>query len=213
MTKDIIILTKSDKRMGYCVAGIDRRTGEWVRVVSSNDSTEHAVPDQDLICDNGQTVDIYDIVEIDFIRAVPTDVQPENYLYNETVQWKMQGKSNLEEVLRIHGYDYTEYVFGNTVHRLEQDEVHLAGQSLLLLNVGQPQYNVKTFPDRKVLQMNFSYNNNRYSFLKVTQKDLKEEYIYKEDGWYNTGTNTFVFSLTDRYKDGRYYKVVAQALM
>ena len=33
MKKDIIVLTKSDKRAGYCVAGIDRLTGEWVRIV------------------------------------------------------------------------------------------------------------------------------------------------------------------------------------
>ncbi len=210
MKKEIIILTKSDKRMGYCVAGIDRQTGEWIRVVSSNDSTEHAVPAQDLVYDNGQVVDIYDIVEIDFIRAVPTEVQPENFLYNETVQWKKRGKSNLQEVLCIHGYDRANYVFGNTANRLERHEVHLSEKSLLLLCVEQSMYNVKNFPERTVLQLNFSYNGNNYSFFKVTQKDLKEK--YKTEGWYKTETNTFVFSLTDQYKDGRYYKVVAQAL-
>lgn len=210
MIKNIIILTKSDKRMGYCVAGIDRQTGEWVRVVSSNVSTEYAVPSHDLVCDNGQIVDIYDIVEIDFIRAVPTAVQPENYLYNETVKWRKKGKSNLKEVLRIHGYDDVNYVFGNTANRLEKHEVQLAGQSLLLLNVEQSIYNVKRFPERIVLQLNFSYNGNDYSFFKVTQKELREN--YKTEGWHSTGTNVFVFSLTDQHVDGRYYKVVAQAL-
>lgn len=155
MKKEIIILTKSDKRAGYCVAGIDKKTGEWIRVISSNNATEHAVPGADLICDDGKEVDIYDIVEIEFIRVAPTNVQPENYLYNEKVQWKKKGKSNLDEVLRIHDY----------------------------------------------------------SFFKITQKDLKEKYSAKAEGWYPTGTDTFVFSLTDKYKDGRYYKVVAQALM
>ncbi len=211
MKKDIIILTKSDKRMGYCVAGIDRQTGEWIRVVSSNASTEHAVPGQHLVCDDGQIVDIYDIVEIDFIRAVPKDVQPENYLYNETVQWRKKGKSDLSEVLHIHGYDNAGYVFGNTANRLEKSEVHLVGQSLLLLKVERPMYNVKYFPERTVLQLNFSYKSKSYSFFKVTQKDLKEK--YKIEGRYATGTNVFVFSLTDQYIDGRYYKVVAQALM
>lgn len=208
--KDIIILTKSDKRMGYCVAGIDRQTGEWVRVVSSNASTEHAVPDKDLVCDNGQVVDIYDIVEIDFIRAVPTTVQPENYLYNERVKWRKKGKSSLDEVLHIHGYDDASYVFGNTANRLKEDEVHLAGRSLLLLNVDQSKYNVKHFPERTILQLNFCYKGENYTFFKVTQKDLREK--YKVEGWYQTGTNVFVFSLTDQHVDGKYYKVVAQAL-
>lgn len=210
MKREIIILTKSDKRMGYCVAGIDRQTGEWVRVVSSNALTEHAVPDKDLVCDDGQVVDIYDIVEIDFIRAVPTTVQPENFLYNETVQWKKKGKSSLKEVLHIHGYDDANYVFGNTANRLEKSEVHLAGKSLLLLNVERSIYNVKHFPERIVLQLNFCYNGNDYSFFKVTQKDLREK--YKDEGWHQTGTNVFVFSLTDQHRDGKYYKVVAQAL-
>jgi hypothetical protein len=197
--------------MGYCVAGIDRRTGEWVRVVSSNAYTEHAVPESGIICDNGQAADIYDIVEIDFIRAVPTAVQPENYLYNENVKWIKKGYSNLREVVNIHGYDNPAYVFGNTDHRLEEQEVRLAGQSLLLLNVEEPVYNVKIFPERRILQLNFNYNGNGYTFFRVTRKDLKDRYI--DEGWYPADTDKFVFSLTDRYADNRYYKVVAQALL
>lgn len=210
MKKEIIVLTKSDKRGGYCVAGIDRQTGMWIRVVSGNDFTEHAVPCCDLICNNGEIVDIYDIVEIDFLRAVPTVIQPENYLYNEAIKWKIRGKSNLSEVIQIHGYDDPEYVFGNTDTKLEKDEVCEADQSLLLLKVNQPLYNVKHFPERSVLQLNFCYRGHKYSFFKVTQKELKEN--YRDEGWYQTGTNTFVFSLTDQHRDGRYYKVVAQAL-
>lgn len=213
MRKEIIILTKSDKRAGYCVAGIDKYTGEWIRVISSNNVTEHAVPGADLICDDGREVDIYDIVEIEFIRAMPTDVQPENYLYNEEVQWKKKGKSSLDGVLRIHGYDNFDYVFGNIQNRLEGNEAYLAKSSLLLLKVDNSRYNVKRFPERTLFQMNFSYKKEEYCFFKITQKDLKEKYSAKGEGWYPTGTDTFVFSLTDRYKDGRYYKVVAQALM
>lgn len=211
LKKEIIILTKSDKRMGYCVAGIDRQTGEWIRVVSSDVQTEHAVPSHDLVYETGQIADIYDIVEIDFLRAVPTVVQPENYLYNEMVSWRKKGKSNLNEVLHIHGYDDADYVFGNTANRLESQQVHLARQSLLLLSVEQARYNVKHFPERSVLQLNFSYNGNNYSYFKVTQRDLRER--YKAEGWYPTETDVFVFSLTDRHVDGRYYKVIAQALM
>lgn len=140
-------------------------------------------------------------------------MQPENYLYNEKVQWKKKGKSNLDEVLRIHGYDNFDYVFGNIKNRLEGNEAYLAESSLLLLKVDNPRYNVKCFPERTLFQMNFSYKKKEYSFFKITQKDLKEKYSAKAEGWYPTGTNTFVFSLTDKYKDGRYYKVVAQALM
>lgn len=33
MEKEIIILTKSAKYGGLCVAGVDFKTGEWVRLV------------------------------------------------------------------------------------------------------------------------------------------------------------------------------------
>ena len=104
--------------------------------------------------------------------AVPTRVQPENYLYDEEICWKKKGKSNLNEVLQIHGYDNTQYVFGNTENRLTQDEVYLAEKSLLLLRVDNPVYFVKCFPERTVLQLNFRYNGTQYSYFKVTQSDL-----------------------------------------
>lgn len=213
MKKDIIVLTKSDKRSGYCVAGIDKVTGEWIRVVSSNSITENAVPPGDLIAEDGTQVEVYDIVEIEFIKHIPTDVQPENYLYNECVPWKIKGKSNLREVIAIHGYDDTDYVFENDDNRLNSSEALWIESSLLLLKVEQPRYNVRTFPERKVLQMNFKYKGISYCYFKVTQTELKNRYFAKRDDWYLANTDVFVFSLTDRYKDGRYYKVVAQALV
>ena len=101
MKKEIIILTKSDKRAGYCIAGIDKETGEWVRVISSNWMTEHAVPGSDLVCDDGKEVDIYNVVEIEFIKAVPTNVQPENYLYMRRPNGRKKEKAIL---MRFYGF-------------------------------------------------------------------------------------------------------------
>ena len=62
MEKTIIILTKSKKHSGYCVAGIDYKTGEWIRLVSSDIETEGAVPMKDLLFSNGEILEIYDII-------------------------------------------------------------------------------------------------------------------------------------------------------
>lgn len=48
MKKNIIILTKSIKHGGFCVAGIDTDNGEWIRLISSDANSEHAVPYQDM---------------------------------------------------------------------------------------------------------------------------------------------------------------------
>ncbi len=42
---------------------------------------------RDIVCSNGDMVEIYDIVEVDIVKPMPTKVQPENYLYNENTKW------------------------------------------------------------------------------------------------------------------------------
>ena len=43
MDKEIVLLTKSKKRGNYCIAGVDRKTGEWIRIISEDASIQHAV--------------------------------------------------------------------------------------------------------------------------------------------------------------------------
>ena len=132
MEKKIIILTKSKKHSGYCVAGIDYETGEWIRLVSSDLETEGAVPCEDLQCSNGETLEVYDIIMCRLLRKCGTIVQPENCLYDETVKWKKVGKSNLDEVIKIHGYDSVEYVFENEDTKLPADWIFSGNPSLCL---------------------------------------------------------------------------------
>ena len=89
----------------------------------------------------------------------------------------------------------------------------MARKSLLLLEVENPTYFIKTFPNGKKVQLNFTYNGYMYRYLKVTQQDIYNYYMNQPDGIYNADTNLFVFSLTDKYElSGKYYKVMAQAL-
>ena len=195
MEKKIIILTKSKKHSGYCVAGIDYETGEWVRLVSSDLETEGAVPWEDLQYSNGETLEVYDIIMCRLLRKCGTIVQPENCLYDETVKWKKVGKSNLDEVIKIHGYDSVEYVFENEDTKLPADWIFSGNPSLCLLKVKDASIWVKTFEDKKISLYLLNYYRN------------------KTDDSYPLGTVTVVFSLTDKYYwNGKYYKVVAQIL-
>lgn len=47
--KEIILLTKSTMINHFCTAGIDTKTGEWVRIVSPDTSTQHAVTEADML--------------------------------------------------------------------------------------------------------------------------------------------------------------------
>lgn len=212
MEKKIIILTKSKKHSGYCVAGIDYETGEWIRLVSSDLETEGAVPWEDLQCSNGETLEVYDIIMCRLLRKCGTIVQPENCLYDEAVKWKKVGKSNLDEVIKIHGYDSVEYVFENEDTKLPADWIFSGNPSLCLLKVKDASIWVKTFEDKKI-SLNFTYDDIQYKYMSISQIDLLNYYRNKTDDSYPLGTVTVVFSLTDKYYwNGKYYKVVAQIL-
>lgn len=211
MEKNIIILTKSVKHSGYCIAGIDYETGDWIRLVSSNINTEGAVPEEQLILNNGKYLDVYDIIRVDIIKSVATLVQPENCLYNEQKEWVYNGESNLHEVIDKHGYDNPDFVFINSDRRVEADTVFDGSPSLLLLNIQVGEIFIKTFESQKI-QINFWYNGIKYQYIKVTQTDLKDFFRGKNDGSYPLCSHSIVFSLTDKYVDNRYYKVVAQFL-
>ena len=212
MEKKIIILTKSKKHSGYCVAGIDYETGEWIRLVSSDLETEGAVPWEDLQCSNGETLEVYDIIMCRLLRKCGTIVQPENCLYDENVKWEKVGKSNLDEVIKIHGYDSVEYVFENEDTKLPADWIFSGNPSLCLLKVKDASIWVKTFEDKKI-SLNFTYDDIQYKYMSISQIDLLNYYRNKTDDSYPLGTVTVVFSLTDKYYwNGKYYKVVAQIL-
>lgn len=74
MRKKVILLTKSLKNGGYCVAGIDYYTGQWIRLVSGNQETKGALEK----C--GVPYKPLDIVIVDNITPMPIQYQPENYL-------------------------------------------------------------------------------------------------------------------------------------
>lgn len=212
MEKKIIILTKSKKHSGYCVAGIDYETGEWIRLVSSDLKTEGAVPWKDLQYSNGETLEVYDIIMCRLLRKCGTIVQPENWLYDETVKWEKVGESNLDEVIKIHGYDSVDYVFENEDTKLPADWIFSGTPSLCLLKVKNASIWVKTFEDKKI-SLNFTYDDIQYKYMRISQINLLNDYRNKTDDSYPLGTVTVVFSLTDKYyRNGKYYKVVAQIL-
>ena len=213
MDKTIIILTKSKKHSGYCVAGIDYETGEWIRLVSSDTETEGAVPKEHLELYDGEDLEIYDVIQCKLLRPCPTLVQPENWLYDETIKWRKIGESNIDEVLDIHGYDSPEYIFGDNQVSLPEDWRFEDGTSLCLVEVQNATIWVKTFDGNQTVSLNFTYNGVDYKYMKISQIDIKDSYKNMNDGSYRVKSNKIIFSLTDRYYyNGKYYKVVAQIL-
>lgn len=208
MDKTIIIMTKSFKRDNYCIAGIDEKTGEWIRVVTNIISSQGAVPVNDAVDENGNPIEIFDVVTIPFTCPQPLPSQMENWLYDRSRPWIKQGSVDLSHVLRRFGTDSSQYVFNNTEKSLGVDE--LTGQSLLLLKVSSPKVIVKTFPNKKRASLNFLYNNESYAFFPISDIEVYNHYMEQSDGTYPLGDECYaVFSLTRPHVDNRCYKMVA----
>ncbi len=211
MYKEIIILAKSTKRGGYCVAGVDRVTGQWIRPISMDHSNEGSVPLVDIIYSNGDRVEIFDIVRIKLISHNPTKSQPENYIYDNNEKWQKVGKSSLKEVVEFRGYDNADKIFYNTNKSVTEYEI--SGQpSLLLLRVMNSTVNVVDFYSKRKLEFKFEYNGDWYNYFSISDEAIRERYLNASYGSYNYQRElTAVFSLTDKYQnDSKYYKMVAQ---
>lgn len=210
MEKEIIILAKSSKHGEYCIAGIDTKTGEWIRPISNNLVHEGSVPLEDITYENGNELQILDKVKIKFTLHSPTKSQPENYIYDSSSYWVKTGNATIEDVVKMRGYDDVEKVFYNTGKEVLEREIN-GGPSLLLLRVNNPYIFIKTFENQKV-QLNFEYNNCNYSYFKISDPQVKRYYASKCDGSHDHREYLdVVFSLTDKHiESGKYYKMVAQ---
>ena len=60
-----LVLTKSSKYSGYCVAGIDCKSGNWIRLITEDLQSHGAVWAEDLIYKNGRECQILDIIEFE----------------------------------------------------------------------------------------------------------------------------------------------------
>lgn len=212
MIKEIIILARSSKHNQYCIAGVDVKTGEWIRPISANKALEGSVPLEYITYQDGTQVQLLDVVKINLISHNPTKSQPENYLYDSSSICIKTNCININEFISIRGYDDCENIFYNTYKEVEEEE--LCGKhSLLFVKVNNPTIFIKTFSDgNRKLQFNFEYKGIKYKYFKISDENIKNKYINKQDGHYNLGLNlSVVFSLTDKYsKTGKYYKMAAQ---
>lgn len=219
MKKTIILLTKSRKHGGYCTSGIDVENGSWIRIVSDGiGCNSDEIPYNQLICDNGEEAEIFDILEVDCIGYKPTYFQPENYVKNRNIAWEKIGQSNLDEVIELHPYEEKDYIYYDDSYRI--DDLYIKalpiGQtySLMLIQVINPMVEVKTWEQGdKSVTFSFYYNGSYYRYIRSTC-GFEQQYLNYNDGIYTIlDTFSFVISLGETFgRDLKHYKLIANVL-
>mgnify|MGYP001050045125 FL=1 len=209
MNKRAVILTKSYKNGGYCVAGIDVNTSDWIRFVSSNISTHGAVTDEMMCYTDGSCCEIGDIVKVQVVEPTQSPHQPENYLIDENSYWQKEGEMNLDELLDLHSCEnaYYPFIFQDNWSYIESNALEEVEQSLVMVKVSDltinPVYNGTPVTNK----CDFLYRGNWYKYMSITDPD------YRNDGPTVCIDKAIVIvSLPDAPRNGKFYKCVAKII-
>ena len=216
MKKDILLLTKSRKTSprteslgedGFCVAGIDMKTGEWIRLVAEGPEDDESLIDNDLLDEFGYIAEPLDVVCVDVIRPVPNGCQSENWLMDTDDYIDILGHASLRGLFSKHVAELPEFVYGNEAEALNGDEIEDIDYSLILIPATDVRIYNTGFGNHRRTKVSFTYNGCEYKDLSMTDPDF-----YSRTG--ETLDYAFiVVSLPhDPWNNGLYYKFVAKIL-
>jgi hypothetical protein len=168
--KEICILTKSLKDRGYCVAGIDTKTGEVIRLVSTADGD---AIDKELL--DSQKINCLDVVRVEVIRHCPILPQAENWLLDTAKPIIKMGTLSKEEVLKLHPLSTEPFIFTNDNAELTTAEIKPLKHSLEIVEVYRLKLDTSLKGDgRNHHKVIFKYKNNEYK-LALTDPLLRME--------------------------------------
>lgn len=211
MSVEIILLTKSRKYNNYCIAGVDLTSGKWIRLVSSQTDIHCAVPEVDLIYEDGSQTQILDVIRVELTKAVPLHFQPENYEYNSEYYWTKLRSSSLVEVVKLLEQHPDPYVFHNIDKRLLSTFVSGLSPSqhysLKFIFVARAVLSVERYEKIKY-KVSFSYNGVHYNDFSVTDEGFIQK--YQSVGRFVLNNVGLVISLGEIFDmDQCHYKLVA----
>lgn len=209
MIKQVCILTKSYKDNGYCVAGIDIENGQWIRLVSTEESDDK-IPKY-YMDKSYNFIDVLDVVEVDLIKHIPKKCQTENYLIDLKIPLKKVDKLSFNEVVDIKGYDEVFTIFGNRGKAITPNDAEKLTYSLLLVPIKDLTFNlVYDEENYKWLKKELSFNYNHWNYeLSITDPEYKKvEYNGKT---FNEGA--IVLSIPSEPYNEWYNKFVAKIFL
>lgn len=165
----VVVLTKSSKFSGYCVAGINYYSGKWVRLVIGDLSLHGAVRTENLIYKCGKECEVLDVIKAPIIGSANDILQPENIKMDTSERIQLIGKATMRDVLKIHPIEIREYIFGNKYPYIKDEKIGQLGYSLTLVRVNDLLIKQVSNPEgRPKTKADFTYQFERYENISVT---------------------------------------------
>ena len=219
-TKTILCLAASRKIGGYCYAGKDIETGEWIRPVSSRADEEISVVE--CTTPDGTQAKLLNIVEIPLIRATPRGYQTENHLIDPNKKLKKIADGNWQQVegaLDDHNgplWLNEDASWGFSNNRARESAVDELDHSLLLIRPRRLRINVGrkggAFDDanKRLVKAYFSHGGINYT-LAVTDLDIERRFFAGADRTEDMTNAVLCVSLGEIHR-GHAYKLVAAVI-
>ena len=208
MQVELVILTKSSKHKGYCVAGVDVKNGQWIRLVSADESSHGALFQRDMKYADKTASQILDVVRVQVVDRYPSANQPENVLIAQNHCWEKTGSLTIDEVLKIHPPEKHSLIFGNLFPYVIEADIGAIGYSLALVHGKYLHITRKPNPYgvNEKTKVSFKCGPKWYNNISVTDSD----YYDIPDGT-KISNAILVISLPDTpYPRDEYYKFVAK---
>lgn len=200
----MVVLTRSSKYGKNCVAGINLVNGSWVRLVTNDESSHGAVSDEDLVCEDGNSVQVLDVIEASVLETCNDKIQPENVLLDLRTYIEIVGKMSIEDVLSIHPLELRSNILGNIYPYITDARVGSVGYSLAIVGVNDLEIVQEENPSGKPkTKVKFYYNGDEYENMSVTDEKF---YSVKNGTKYSRAI--LVISIGTPY-NSKYYKFVS----
>ena len=160
----IIVLAKSIKLGGTCIAGIDYDTHEWIRPIRKGDAK--SLPSR-------LSMNLLDIVDIQFLNEKPhIKYQKENRFIDLDKEWRLVGKVEPEYIERY--CENTKMILHSNTAEVDPKELDALPFekwiSLMLIKPEEIHFNDDRFR-AKHWRAFIQYNNNSYD-MKITDLDV-----------------------------------------
>lgn len=169
MKLQFIILTKSSKYSGFCVAGIGSKTGKWYRLVTQNENSHGVVRKENLKDENGRECELLDEVSIVIDKKCGDEIQPENVLFNTSYCLTFVRKVTLKEVFKKHPPEVHRVILGNPYPYIKKCRINLLDHSLELIQVTKLRvYHTTNNLGKPKTKADFNYGFSRYEGMSVT---------------------------------------------
>ena len=216
LKKDVIILTKSDKNGGYCVAGIDVSSNKLIRLVSEDKETDFALTLKDITYKDNSIMQPLDKISVELKDNQNSINQPENYIIDSNKQFLKIGQTNKTTIEKY--ITDKPNIFYNSNNCVTDNDLEGISQrySLMLFKVNQINLWKDAYKDNRI-NASFTYNQQEYKYIKITDSELTKRYynyVCQQNGRpYIINNALLIMSLTGRsFLDKGYYKLIANII-